>query len=494
MIVIPIKPDDCCNMRLVINTIFKIKQKSSQIQRYGSALKILLMHGIVFISISVTFSQSYDNKNTPDIWDEQLVDIEPSVEPGLKKTDTQSNSRRIPGYTMILDSVYEEKNFGYYTELSYWYYSYTDKYILDTVGRYFYNGTGEIQKITESRKYSSSGQLLKLVRRQPDYFMRDFYGDSTIIDYYTEEYMYKEGNLTRKTIQTKVLGLDEHIIEYYCTYDEEGRLIQDSTFTVYGSSATNSVFDYLYDSIDKLEYKIEKFNTSYSNIEKYIREETDTTLLLMKNYYSIGEEIEHLIPDTFTYWYMQKSYFITFDDLDRRKSLTVEYEDIFSGRSIQSRTVYDYTGQDDILHISYYTWEGTYEEGQWDEAMRIDNTYDEEGNILLYEKTFYDAPTEAWIIDNRKEYYYTPVSSALSTEEIEVSGLNLYPNPVDDYLHIKETIHPISSYTIYNLCGTVVSNNHPEDGIINVSRLKPGLYLIIVETESGIHTGKFVKD
>lgn len=479
-------------MRTLLKIINRIRLNRIQIQGDVNTLRILVIQGILLLSVSITFSQSSDYKNTSDIWHEPLIKVEPSIEPELKKADLQFNDQQVPGYTMILDSVYEEKNFGYYSELYHWYYSYTDKYKLDTVGRYFYNGKGEIQKITESRKYNSSGQLLKLVRRQPDFEMMDYYGDSTIIDYYTEEYKYQDGKLIWEKVKTRQWGQDE-ITENYYSYDEEGKLIKDSTIHDYGSSVYNYVYTYFYNSSNELEYKVGKYDSIYGNVEKYTYEETDTTLLLTINNYYIQSEIEYLVLDTFSYWYAQNMYFITFDESGRRKSYTSEYEDIYWGRSIESRAVYDYTEQDDILHISYYDWVGTLEEGQWKEAMRIDNTYDEDGNILLYEKTIYDARTEEWIIDNRKEYYYTPVSSALSGESIELSGLNLYPNPAHDYLYLKDTFDPISVYSVYNLCGTIVIKDQLKDGIIDISTIKPGLYLITIETQSGVYSGKFVK-
>jgi hypothetical protein len=48
-------------------------------------------------------------------------------------------------------------------------------------------------------------------------------------------------------------------------------------------------------------------------------------------------------------------------------------------------------------------------------------------------------------------------------------------------------------YTIYDFSGRVIDRCNVENGIIDVSALQTGLYLIVVETSSGMNSGKFIK-
>ena len=82
----------------------------------------------------------------------------------------------------------------------------------------------------------------------------------------------------------------------------------------------------------------------------------------------------------------------------------------------------------------------------------------------------------------------------LSNTEIlnEVLSLQLYPNPAKDEVIINST-HLLSSYRIFNSSGALVqSNNHLNKShlSLNLSRLKPGIYLVQALTNNNKMTTK----
>lgn len=66
----------------------------------------------------------------------------------------------------------------------------------------------------------------------------------------------------------------------------------------------------------------------------------------------------------------------------------------------------------------------------------------------------------------------------------------IYPNPVHQVFHIN-TNDTVVSVTIYNVLGKQVAQFHEQDQY-NISALKRGIYLLHLETESGVAVRKLV--
>ena len=77
--------------------------------------------------------------------------------------------------------------------------------------------------------------------------------------------------------------------------------------------------------------------------------------------------------------------------------------------------------------------------------------------------------------------------------------LRLHPNPATHTLTV-ETTSPIREITVYDLAGRVMmtadggANNHSPLRIMDVSSLPNGIYLLRAVTDSGVETGRFVKN
>lgn len=88
----------------------------------------------------------------------------------------------------------------------------------------------------------------------------------------------------------------------------------------------------------------------------------------------------------------------------------------------------------------------------------------------------------------------TPLVNGVNdfTEDIDVQ---LFPNPVAETLHVTLT-EASSSIIIYSLLGTEVAsyNSNNLDVNINMTHLKPGCYVVSIETQTGTLTKKVIKE
>ena len=75
-------------------------------------------------------------------------------------------------------------------------------------------------------------------------------------------------------------------------------------------------------------------------------------------------------------------------------------------------------------------------------------------------------------------------------------GLQVYPNPVTDYLYVKSNGEDIQSVLISNISGQALISKEYE-GIdnftINVSFLPSGVYIVEIKTNNNIHIFKVIK-
>ncbi|WEK71039.1 MAG: glycine-rich protein [Candidatus Chryseobacterium colombiense] len=88
----------------------------------------------------------------------------------------------------------------------------------------------------------------------------------------------------------------------------------------------------------------------------------------------------------------------------------------------------------------------------------------------------------------------TITNSSLSTSEVSTkSTINIYPNPTTDFLNVTK-VSDKATYKIYNPAGQLVSKGYMNGGIINVSALTKGTYVIAIEDRGNdLFTSKFIK-
>ena len=77
-------------------------------------------------------------------------------------------------------------------------------------------------------------------------------------------------------------------------------------------------------------------------------------------------------------------------------------------------------------------------------------------------------------------------------EDFAAQGITIYPNPVQDILHI-ETKETITAVNIYNMLGSIVAQNTGDVREINISNLPAGIYMVRVEMGESVGVLQIVK-
>ncbi len=92
-----------------------------------------------------------------------------------------------------------------------------------------------------------------------------------------------------------------------------------------------------------------------------------------------------------------------------------------------------------------------------------------------------------------------PAFKELATETSLIPGtkssVQIYPNPATDQLQIEAT-YPIQNIQIYTIDGKIISASTPNlnSTILNLTTIKPGIYLIRILTSAQLFTQKIIKN
>ncbi len=123
------------------------------------------------------------------------------------------------------------------------------------------------------------------------------------------------------------------------------------------------------------------------------------------------------------------------------------------------------------------------------ETATVNFTVPADGVYYLSFRAFSDPDQFYLALDNIKVY-----ENVLATQNATKSTLKFYPNPVKDILTISD-VKEISSYTIFDISGKKVLSNSAKTSKLelNVSQLKPGMYVVKANSDGVLKTFKFIK-
>lgn len=93
---------------------------------------------------------------------------------------------------------------------------------------------------------------------------------------------------------------------------------------------------------------------------------------------------------------------------------------------------------------------------------------------------------------NSSWFDLTVQDGTLSTKDVDLAAVALFPNPISDVLNIKSN-NPIDSLNIYNVLGQNVMRTTSNIETINMSHLESGMYFVEVEIDGKISTHKVIK-
>lgn len=123
------------------------------------------------------------------------------------------------------------------------------------------------------------------------------------------------------------------------------------------------------------------------------------------------------------------------------------------------------------------------------ETATVNFTVPTDGVYYLSFRAFSDPDQFYLAIDNVKVF-----ETELSTQNVNKSTLKFYPNPVKDMLTISD-VKEISSYAIFDISGKQVVSAAAKSSKLelNVSQLKPGIYVVKANSDGVLKTFKFIK-
>lgn len=91
-------------------------------------------------------------------------------------------------------------------------------------------------------------------------------------------------------------------------------------------------------------------------------------------------------------------------------------------------------------------------------------------------------------------FKFKKVAGNMSVADVEMAKVQVYPNPVVNQLNVSAQEN-IKEVKIFSVNGQLITSVKPnvKSTVVNVSSLKPGVYVAQIFTESGVQTAKVIK-
>lgn len=123
-----------------------------------------------------------------------------------------------------------------------------------------------------------------------------------------------------------------------------------------------------------------------------------------------------------------------------------------------------------------------------EELYNLTNDLQETTNLKDARADKADEFQAMWIRWRDTYTYDIDTSSVASSSAMlsRKSAVHLYPNPVNDYLHIETTAGKVGQVHIFDAGGRLVFAQSTAENIVDVSALGPGAYFVNITTEKGI--------
>ncbi len=82
----------------------------------------------------------------------------------------------------------------------------------------------------------------------------------------------------------------------------------------------------------------------------------------------------------------------------------------------------------------------------------------------------------------------------VGVKNIGQTFFEIYPNPVTNFLYIKNPKTPIESISIYNLLGVLVYNKSYYESAIDLQNIPSGVYFIEVKSNNEFYRKRIIKE
>jgi len=446
------------------------------------------------ISLLNTQTLAYDNNGS-------IINTSPALN-GFNELNNLFFANSNHGSTLLPDSMLGVESDGYdgYIKKPYKEYYYTVPEKPDTA----YNSSNCMYRFNsiKHRVYDEKGRLVSFFVQQLRIVndLNDNQIGSNVIMIYNEQNKYKDDRLINKNI--KYLHGFHYVTENFnYEYDSLGRLVNKIYEEIEYNRSEIKEYKYIYNLDNSLKYIIEK-GKGLKYFIQYFEYNINDSLINTNHYFSCLSDTNNLDSislDSISNFSEIHEFTEIFDNLKQKTCEKVRiWEKPNGGSNLEVVENYilmfTYNERNDIKTIAYSELIDTLEL-IYKEFFRESFSYTDMGNILYHEKTFFDERTNAWEIYESQTYFYPGYTTGIESKSIQTKSNDLivYPNPVYDKLSLKGDFNPTTNYSIVNLVGKTLNKGTLAEGEIDVSWLELGIYIIIVETNSGLQFGKFVK-
>lgn len=509
-------------------------KKKQIIQRRSS---LLIKHiGTIFFLISlylfpgkgIAQSQTFFKSKIPD----EKIDLMPPVN---NRNIIQNNFELLSGYqnpqnlkgcslnSAKPDSAIEYNNYGLFSEIIKWHFTYYDNSNLLNKSCSYYNLKGSFELITEQWTYNIDGQISSYIKHMPSPPAITLYFDSTFYDLISEKYTYENGNLVyyESSDSTYAYSGGYSYENKSYGYNEKNQMVTSNTYTAtkqdsyisenyktknYSYTDNNEIkyiispqsgtgyFLVFGDNNDTLYYSPYTIDTTSLIVNKYEYENFGSVKQTKYNIIYIENVLNRKLLDTITVWDKTEYYKETLDENGRRKTLLVTHKSSGDEEGIDYFAEYFYTETDQLLLANFYSWEESSDSCYWAIATIIENTYDEDGKILTHENKYYNALSDSWDVHEKTTYYYSENKSVETTGNGAAEKFGIYPNPATNCLKLSGTTGVKINYTIHNSIGIRFLYGTTNNGAIDINSLEKGIYFISFEENNTRQVAKFIKN
>ena len=153
----------------------------------------------------------------------------------------------------------------------------------------------------------------------------------------------------------------------------------------------------------------------------------------------------------------------------------------------QFKALYSFDTNANLTSFIFYDWDNDL--STWVGFSKSDFLYDTNKNKSV--ETSYRWYVDTWSKQSVSNYYYSP-SKFTGLNAIIVDGIKVYPNPVVDFLYINN-LPKYASASIVAIDGKIIYSRQLLENVIDVTKFKTGIYFLMINTDSGKYTYKFVK-
>ena len=130
------------------------------------------------------------------------------------------------------------------------------------------------------------------------------------------------------------------------------------------------------------------------------------------------------------------------------------------------------------------------------DTVSVDHKFNKKGVFTVKQKAFLVTWTTGDFLQDSSEVTIT-VNSALSLEDVNIKGLNIYPNPVANELNVSFNANSAATIELVNVAGQVVASkkaNEFANVTFNTSSLNAGVYFVNIHVAEGTFTQKIIKE